>query len=91
MVKLNFSRIKRTLPKVVIIDLCGTILDSLDIDRQVMNEISYTYAGVSYTQLRKKKDRFKSMRHNFSIFFWRDGEYSSQRLSKEIERQYSIY
>jgi len=59
-------------PKVILMDLCGTLLDSLTIDRQVLDLIAEKYAGTSYAELRKKKDPTLSIRANFPIFFGED-------------------
>jgi beta-phosphoglucomutase-like phosphatase (HAD superfamily) len=56
-------------PKIVLMDLCGTLLDSINHDREVMDEIGMTYAGKTYAELRHLKEPSRSMRYNFKNFF----------------------
>jgi phosphoglycolate phosphatase len=70
-------------PEVIILDLCGTILDSRAVDRRIMDQIGLKYTGKPYSELRKTKDSRLSMRANFRNFF---GEYEHEVYKEYIQR-----
>ena len=70
-------------PEVIILDLCGTILDSRAVDRRIMDQVGSKYAGKPYSELRKTKDPRLSMRANFRNFF---GKYEHEAYKEYIQR-----
>ncbi|MBQ7659970.1 MAG: HAD family hydrolase [Alphaproteobacteria bacterium] len=56
-------------PKVVIFDLCGTLMDSKKIDHDAINYTLSYYKKDCWEITRLKKDKSKSMKENFPIFF----------------------
>lgn len=58
-----------TIPQVLLMDLCGTILDTGNLDRAIMDVIGRKYTGEPYSVLRARKIGTRSMRSNFSNFF----------------------
>jgi phosphoglycolate phosphatase len=74
-------------PKVILMDLCGTLLDSLRIDRQVMDSIGMRFAGKNYAELRPLKESAKSMRYNFKNFFGDRADMAHQAYMDQLIEQ----
>lgn len=60
------------LPKVVIFDLCGTIINSKEIDHKAINYTLSKFNKNSWEITRQNKDPLKSMKENFPNFFGKD-------------------
>ena len=67
-------------PKIVIFDLCGTLMNSKKIDHEAIDYTLSCYNKDCWKITRLKKDKSKSMKDNFSNFF---GNYA--------EEAYAIY
>ncbi len=74
-------------PKVILMDLCGTLLDSLRIDRQVMDSIGIQFSGKKYAELRPLKEPTKSMRYNFKNFFGEQADRAHQVYMDQLIEQ----
>ena len=57
------------LPKLACFDLTGTLINSLTLDQQVINDVCFRYSGKSFEDLMKTRDPEKSVRGNFHQFF----------------------
>lgn len=63
-----------SVPKVVIFDLCGTILNSKEIDHEAINYTLHKFNKEPWKITRQNKDPLKSMKDNFPNFFGKDSE-----------------
>jgi len=70
-------------PQVVIMDLAGTIIDSLAVDMQTIDVLSRKYVGIGYSDLGGRRDPSKSTRANFPSIF---GEKAPQAYAEYIEQ-----
>ena len=57
------------LPRAMLFDLCGTVVDSMPHDRAVLDQVAFEFGRTGYSELRKLKNRECSIRSNFEIFF----------------------
>jgi len=56
-------------PKIVIFDLCGTLMNSKKVDHDAINYTLALYHKDPWIITRQKKDKLKSMKENFPNFF----------------------
>ncbi len=59
-------------PKVVIFDLCGTLMNSKKVDHDAINYTLALYHQAPWSITRQKKNKLKSMKENFPNFFGPD-------------------
>lgn len=64
----------KRIPKIIFFDLCGTILDSKQLDHEAINYTLGKFNKSPWNIMRAKKDPAKSMKENFPNFFEEDAD-----------------